>query len=269
MTSRRGVRPNFNNKGFTLLEIILVLALIGAIAGVILPNLHVTFESQMSVSIKNLSGQIRAAYDNAIFSGRLQRMVVNIKTSEYWVEQAPSNFKGRPPLFTDVKSEVNIDENNRKNFLEKMEEKEKNQYHRQSPYSSEDNPIYYTIRSIPIIQKNVFLPIKWLEVSDSIISKQKLVGSVVFAKFISGLSKEVYEYSNIAISTNNTENVYCYIYFFSDGTATPTSIQLGIKTTANLISEDDAKYTLNLNTLTGQSYLLEGFQDANFTLPKK
>ena len=33
--------------------------------------------------------------------------------------------------------------------------------------------------------------------------------------------------------------------------------------------DEGLKYTINLNTLTGESHLLEGFQDANFTLPKK
>ena len=167
--------------GFSLLEIILVLALIGGIASVILPNLRVTIDSQMSVSIKNLSSQIHGAYDNAIFSGRMQRMIINIKTGEFWVEEAPMDYNGRPPLIDEAKN--TLMESNKKTFLDMLDEKQKNDSNRQSPYSSDDNPIYYSIRSIPVVQRKVLLPVKWNEVSDSVISKQSLSGNVVFAKF--------------------------------------------------------------------------------------
>lgn len=221
----------------------------------------------MSVSIRNLSSQIRSAYDNAVFSGHMQRMVINIKTGEFWVEQAPQNFNGRPPLSLDENDPLQV--SNKQNYLEMLDEKFQNLSHRQSPYSSEDNPIYYSIRSIPVVQKNILQPIKWLEVNDGIISRQFLPGRVIFAKFMSGLSSQVYEYTSIVSSSNSQQNKFAYIYFLPDGTTTPTSIQLAIKNKNNMISENDAKYTLNLNTLTGQSYLLEGFQDANFKLPNK
>ena len=221
----------------------------------------------MSVSIKNLSSQIHGAFDNAIFSGRIQRMIINIKTGEFWVEEAPMDYNGRPPLVDEAKN--TLMESNKKNYLDMLDEKQKNDSNRQSPYSSDDNPIYYSIRSIPVVQKKVLLPVKWNEVSDSIISKQSLSGNVVFAKFMSGLSTSVYEYSVVAQSSNPKDTKYGYIYFLPDGTATPTSIQLGSKNSVNAVSENGPQYTLNLNTLTGQLNLLEGFQDANFKLPKK
>lgn len=223
----------------------------------------------MSVSIKNFSSQVRAAYDNAVFSGRMQRLVINIRTGEFWVEQAPPSFHGRPPLFEDDKEKNTLAESNRKNFIDSLEEKEKNEGNRQSPYSSDDNPIYYSIRSIPIVQKKILAPIKWFEVNDSIISKQSLSGNIVFAKFMSGLSSVAYEYSTIASATDPKETKYGYIYFLPEGYTTPSSIQLAVKNHSNMISENEQKYTLNLNTLTGQLDLLEGFQDANFKLSKK
>ncbi|MES2614218.1 MAG: type II secretion system protein [Bdellovibrionota bacterium] len=254
-------------RGFTLLEIILVLALIGGIASVILPNLNVTIDSQMSTSIRNFSSAIRSAYDNAVFSGRVQRMVIDIRKGAFWVEQAPPGFNGRPPLFDNDKN--TLQESSKKRLLESLEEKAKNGDHRASPYSSEDNPIFYTLRSIPVVQKKILIPAKWIEVSDGVISKKSLLGSVVVAKFISGLSTTSLEYASVAQSTDSKETKYGYIYFLPNGTATPTSIQLGIKNSDNMISEDGLKYTLNLNTLTGVTNLLEGFQDANFKLPKK
>jgi prepilin-type N-terminal cleavage/methylation domain-containing protein len=258
-----------NSNGFTLLEIILVLALISAIASVILPNLRVTIDSQMSVSITNLSSQIRSAYDNAIFTGRMQRMVFDVRHGEFWTEQAPPNFRGRPPLVENDKTKDQLKESNKKAFLDMLNEKEQNGANRQSPYSSDENPVFYTSRSIPVVQKSILEHKEWSEVSDSLIKKTSLSGKIVFAKFSSSLNPTPIEFSYFASLTDKNETKYAYIYFLPDGTTTSTSIQLGVSVDNIKITENDLKFTLNLNTLTGQINLLEGFQDANFKLSTK
>jgi prepilin-type N-terminal cleavage/methylation domain-containing protein len=255
--------------GFTLLEIIIVLAIIGALAGVIIPNLHMTFDSQMSSSLKTLTATIHESYNDALFSKRMHRMVLNIKTGEYWVEQAPVDFKGRPPLIQGDSLTSSIKEDAIKNFLDAMNEKTKNQSKREIQTSTSGSPTYYSLRSIPEVQKDVLIPIKWIEVNTSTITKNKLNGDVIFAKFISGISSRVVEYKDVKNKIDKDENNFCYIYFLIDGITTPASIQLAIKNKENDIDDTASKYTVYLNALTGQSSLLEGFQDANFTLPKK
>lgn len=255
--------------GFTLLEIIIVLAIIGALAGVIIPNLHMTFDSQMSSSLKTLTATIHESYNDALFSKRMHRMVLNIKTGEYWVEQAPVDFKGRPPLIQGDSLTSSIKEDAIKSFLDAMNEKTKNQSKREIQTSTSGNPTYYSLRSIPEVQKDVLIPIKWIEVNTSTITKNKLNGDVIFAKFISGINSKIVEYKDVKNKIDNDENNFCYIYFLIDGVTTPASLQLAIKNKENDIDDKASKYTVYLNALTGQSSLLEGFQDANFTLPKK
>ena len=257
-------------RGFTLLEIIIVLGLMGGIASAILPNLRLTVDSQMSTAIRSISSQVRGAYDNALFTGRIQRLVFNLPKGEFWTEEAPSDFDGRPPLFQSDSTRASLKESNRKAYIEQLKEKEKNQAKRPSILSTDNNPIYYTIRSIPIAQKSVLRDISWSEVKDPTISKQTFPSGVVISKFLSGLNSSPIEYSSYSSNTDPAkEGPFAYIYFLPDGSTTPTSIQLGTKDKNNQISEYDLKFTLNLNTLTGQVQLLEGFQDANFKLPKK
>ncbi len=255
--------------GFTLLEIIIVLAIIGAIAGVIIPNLHMTFDSQMSSSLKTLTATIHESYNDALFSKRMHRMVLNIKTGEYWVEEAPVDFKGRPPLIQGESLNTSIKEDAIKSFLDTMNEKAKNQSKREIQTSSNSNPTYYSLRSIPEVQRDVLIPIKWIEVNTSTITKNKLNGDVIFAKFVSGISSKVVEYNDVKNKPDGDENNFCTIYFLIDGVTTPASIQLAIKNKDDEIDDTASKYTVYLNSLTGQSSLLEGFQDANFTIPKK
>lgn len=236
------------------------------------PNLVLSIDSQMSTALRNLTGQIRAAYDDAIFSGRLHRMVLNMKTGEYWTEQAPLGFEGRPPLI-DNESEADslLKKDRRKSLIEDLNQKAKNNSDRQMQSSTATNKKFYSIRSIPVVQRKVLQPIEWREINDAVTYKQKLPGRIIFAKFSSGISYKQIEYEVIFNDNDKSKKEFAYIYFLPNGTTTPTSIQLGAKQNRNesAIDTEGPKYTINLNTLTGESHLLESFQDANFTLPKK
>lgn len=258
-----------SQNGFTLLEIIIVLAIIGAIAGVIVPNLHLTFDNQMSTSLKSVTTTIRETYTEALFSKRMHRMVFDLRSSEYWVEQAPADFKGRPPLEKENDLQYRIEEDALKTFLTRMEEKAKNDSKRQMQSSTSENPSYYSLRSIPEVQKDVLIPITWSEVETSTITRSKLTGDVIFAHFFSGLNTDAMHYQNVLRDSDKEKKHFAYIYFLPDGTTTATSIQFAVKTADGDIDENGPKFTLYLNTLTGQSSLLEGFQNANFSFPKR
>lgn len=259
-------------EGFSLFEIIIVLALIGTIAVVIIPNLKLSVDSQMSTSLRNLTSQIRSAYDDAIFSGRIHRMVFDIKTGEYWVEQAPLGYEGRPPLLdSDSESDSLQRRDKRNELLKNLEEKYKDLADRPMPTTNTSENKTYSIRSIAIVQRKVLKPVDWKEINDAVIFRQKLASSIVFAQVLTSLSAKKYDYVEIFSNSDKTKKEYAYIYFLPNGTATSTSIKLAMqnKNNPSAISEEGPKYTLNLNSLTGECNLLEGFQDANFSLPKK
>nr|BFD32761.1 hypothetical protein GTC16762_23790 [Pigmentibacter ruber] len=260
-----------NQHGFSLFEIIIVLALIGTIAVVIIPNLKLSVDSQMSTSLRNLTAQIRSAYDDAIFSGRMHRMVFDIKNSEFWVEQAPLGYEGRPPLLdSDSESESLQKRDKRAEILKILDEKYKDLADRPMPTTSGDNK-NYSIRSIAVVQRKVLKPVDWKEINDAVIYRQKLSSGIIFAQVLSSLSAKKFDYVEILSSSDKTKKEFAYIYFLPNGTATSTSIKLAManKDNPNTISETGPKYTLNLNSLTGECNLLEGFQDANFSLPKR
>ena len=226
----------------------------------------------MSSSLRNLTGQIRAAYDDAIFSGRLHRMIFDIRSGEYWVEQAPLGFEGRPPLIdTDSETDSLLKRDKRNDFIKYLDDKAKNNSDRQMPSSTDTDVKYYSLRSIPIIQRKVLRPIEWREINDAVTYRQKLPGKIIFAEIASIVSYKKYDYTEIFSNNDKSKKAYAYIYFLPNGTATPTSIRLAMRQDRNegAIDDEGPKYTINLNTLTGESHLLEGFQDANFTLPKK
>ena len=200
-------------------------------------------------------------------------MVLDIKTGVYWVEQAPLGFEGRPPSIEDRSSETDIKlKTDKKNELIKyLDDKAKLLSKRSTSTSTDTDTKYYSIRSIPVIQRRVLLPIEWREINDAVTYRQNLPGNIIFAQISSGISFKKYDYVELNSKGDKNKKEYIYIYFLPSGMTTPTSIKFAMHQARNkeALDEEGLKYTVNLNTLTGGSQLLEGFHDANFTLPKK
>jgi prepilin-type N-terminal cleavage/methylation domain-containing protein len=252
--------------GFTLLEMILVLTIIGLVAGVILPNLRFSLDSAISVGMKDFLAQVQATQDDAVLSGQIRRMVINIKKGEYWAETPPPSFVGRPPL---VSSRADsMFEDSKKTLYEFFSQSEKNESNRQSNLSTSDNPIYYSIRSIPLVRKDILQAQPWLSAMGSGLSKQNLPREVAVSHFSSILMRNVLEYESGSVFATKDDSLYGYIYFFGDGTLSDTSIQFASLNGDGHIEVDGQKYTIQLSPLTGKADILEGEQEPEFTRPE-
>ena len=196
------------------MEIIIVIALIGAIGAIILPNLRTSVDSQIMLSIRALSSQIRLTYDDAIFSGRRHRMIFNLRTGEFWTEKAPLDYTGRAPLAEDEKNVSLITLDEQKTFRESMIEEAKNNESLLKENGVQDGIMFYL--DIPVANKTQLMPVNWLEVSDPVIYKQKLKGGVVFIKILSGLSKKTLEYVSMGSAKESSPSDFAYVYFFDN-----------------------------------------------------
>lgn len=244
--------------GFTLLEIILVLAIMGAIAGVILPNIGLTLTSRMSMTLREVAGTLRSTYDSAVLSGRLHRVVFSLRTGEYWVEAAPLNFSGRPSVQhveKSAKDKMQEDVNARLlEDLEKMSSETRKAAGGQSDRS-------YSVRSILVVQRNVLREKKWTEVEDTILTRRRLPSGLVFWSIaVEGMPKAMTQ-------SDLQEGDRAYVYFFPWGEAIRAQIQIATQALpegGGGIDDKAPKNTLSLDALSGQSSVLDGLQEADF-----
>lgn len=75
-------------KGFTLLEILMVIALLGILATSVLPSFNRIFRVSVQSSVRRYSALVRFTYDQAILTGRLHRIVLNLDRQKWTVEVA-------------------------------------------------------------------------------------------------------------------------------------------------------------------------------------
>jgi prepilin-type N-terminal cleavage/methylation domain-containing protein len=73
---------------FTLIEIILVIAIIAMAYYVAIPQFNLATGAEVSVKLGQLAGDIRSGYDTAVLSGHTHRMVFELASGEYWLESS-------------------------------------------------------------------------------------------------------------------------------------------------------------------------------------
>ena len=90
-TSRAGtwveIKPARREAGFTILEMVVVLAVIGLIAAVVVPRVGVMDGVQLKSSARNLTGTIRLTYATAVMKKKPYRICFNLEEQSYIVEE--------------------------------------------------------------------------------------------------------------------------------------------------------------------------------------
>jgi general secretion pathway protein H len=79
-------------RGFTLIEVIVVLAIIGLIMGLGVRGMRSLAKSDLRESSAHLSGAMRYLFDRASTTGKIHRLVIDMETEQYWAEVSDDRF---------------------------------------------------------------------------------------------------------------------------------------------------------------------------------
>lgn len=82
-------------RGFSLLEIMVVLLLIGVFTAIAIPTFRSISGSKLKSTANQLQGLIRDTYARASLSGKTCRIVFDMDKKEYWVEESSDVVKAK------------------------------------------------------------------------------------------------------------------------------------------------------------------------------
>lgn len=92
--------------GFTLLELLMVIAIIGGLTGIAVSTFSQISNTKIRVASNKLSAALRHSFGYAVSHGRYVRMVLDLEGERYWVESSD-----QPIFLASTKREENIDPN--------------------------------------------------------------------------------------------------------------------------------------------------------------
>ncbi len=107
-----------NRSGFTLIELMVVVALIALISVMALPSISSYFQVSLNSTTRELAATIREAYNSTLITGKLHRVAYDLKRGEYWVEIGPNTA-----VLETKESRERAERRKRLRFGEKSDEK--------------------------------------------------------------------------------------------------------------------------------------------------
>ena len=80
-----------NERGFSLIELLIVVAILGLVGMIAIPSISNTFRFSVQSSAREIATLIKDASNSAQISGRVHRLVYDLKNEQYWVESSTEN----------------------------------------------------------------------------------------------------------------------------------------------------------------------------------
>lgn len=78
-----------SNNGFTLIETLVVMALIAMMSGMVMPSLSSYFSLSLNSATRDMATVIKETYNAAIVTGKVYRVAYDQKANTYWAEVGP------------------------------------------------------------------------------------------------------------------------------------------------------------------------------------
>jgi len=110
------------SKGFTLLEMLVVVAVIALIGVVVVPNVGRIFRTSLKGVVNRLASVVNETYNSTVITGQVHRLVYDLNNREYWVESGPSTM-----LLDSAESREVAERRRTRTQSEEEEEAKKNQ----------------------------------------------------------------------------------------------------------------------------------------------
>lgn len=102
-----------SEKGFSMVELLMVVALIGLIAYFSLPTVTSVFRISLSSVTREIASTVKETYNSSMVTGLVHRLAYDLEEQQFWVEVGP------PSVLLDSEASRKLDERNSRLIEEK------------------------------------------------------------------------------------------------------------------------------------------------------
>ena len=104
------------NEGFSLIELLIVVAILGLVGLIAVPSISNTFRFSVQSSAREIATLIKDASNSAQITGKVHRLAYDLKNEQFWVEST-----GQVTLLKSDES-IEIDKQNNGRFYKKEDD---------------------------------------------------------------------------------------------------------------------------------------------------
>lgn len=239
-------------RGFTLLEIVIVVALIAGVYTFALPQFGIFSGLEISSTLNRLAVDIRSAWDVSVLTGRVHRMAFEIGGGDYWLEVADRNevFLGLEGLDRDLSKDE--EEENRLAFEESFKRYE----------DMLGNPLFDPDEEKEVIpltpvtaSKKRLQRVKWTMVKNLEWQKRTL------APLLSVQALQAEHHVRKQSNEDGDGATQAFLYFFPDGYVEAAVIQVAVMLDETTIDRSVPPYTVRTNPYEGTADVISGREE--------
>jgi general secretion pathway protein H len=246
--------------GFSLMEMIIVIALAALMFVVAAPSFTLTEETEASQKLGALAGDIRAAYDTTVLARKPHRLVFAFGSGDYWLESTDRDdfYMGDEKLDRDPTPEEIKD---RKAVFEEEFEQYKLLAGKEVEDSEEERVIKPT--SPVLAARDKLAPVEWKAVEDAEWSVRKLGPQFAIR------SMQAEHHGRLQTREELGDEAYAYLYFFPQGYVERAVIHIAPADPDDKTRYDERTYTLMTESYEGMAEISSGFKEVDITRDEK
>ena len=239
-------------RGFTLLEIIIVVALIAGVYTFALPQFRVFSGLEISSTLNRLAVDVRSAWDVSVLTGKVHRLVFEIGGGGYWLEVADRNdvFLSVAGLERDLSQDEEkeaqlVFEENFKKYEDMMANPSFD--HDEEKEIAALTPLIASKKRLQRVQWTMVKNLEW---------QKRTIAPLLAVQAIQAehhVRKQHYE--------EGGEAVHAYLYFFPDGYVEAAVIQLAVMLDENTVDRSVPPYTVRTNSYEGTAEVISGREE--------
>lgn len=242
------------SSGFTLIEIIIVIATIVFVYSVALPQFSLRTGSEIASKIGRLVSDIRNAYDLAVLSGKNYRLVINFISGDYWLEEADQ----KDIVLGDEKGDHDPTDAEEKERIEVFDERFK-EYEDLAGETFTDPATDEEIKPVsPVVQaKDKLRPPKWTKVTAQEWSSRTIGPFLIFQDVQAEHHKEK------QTADDQGKDARAFIYFFPSGYVEKSVIHIAYRVGDSGVDTDKPPYTISVDPSTGTSDVVSSYEEVD------
>lgn len=258
---RKFSRHRFTKKNiaaFTLIELIIVIALIASAYTLLLPNFSSQTASEVLSRLDRLSGDVRSAFDLAVLNRKTYRMVFEIHSGLYWLEETDQE-----DFFLASSKEGEGDPSPKK--AKEMQDEFETQFEKYTQLAGEAAKDPDSDKEIP--QKTPVLEAKsrlkqavWKKVESIEWGNRQLTPLLI----IKDMQAEHHP-APVTYDGTGSDEAYGHIYFFPSGYVERAYLHIYYMT-GSQIDESKAPWTVVTHPYRGEATVESGLEKVDFNV---